>query len=112
MDVYTGRVMSHDEAELRLEQVPETRRAPIFARHINFVRHTSRRICKNSSPGARSQRSIRSQRQADKGQMTNPLTGLVEPRCYVKSYGCDGGVDYGHLDYDAFGDSCFLRQTY
>jgi hypothetical protein len=29
--------------------------------------------------------------------MTNPLTGLVEPRCYVKSYGCDGGVDYGHL---------------
>ena len=36
-------------------------------------------------------------REMDKGQMTNPVTGVVEARRYVKSYGCDGGNDYGHL---------------
>lgn len=29
------------------------------------------------------------------GQRTNPLTGLIEPRAFPKTYGCDGGVDYG-----------------
>jgi hypothetical protein len=31
------------------------------------------------------------------GERTNPLTGAKEPRRFPKSYGCDGGVDYGHL---------------
>lgn len=29
------------------------------------------------------------------GVRINPLTGLQEPRVFPKSYGCDGGVDYG-----------------
>ena len=31
------------------------------------------------------------------GNRVNPLTGENEPRTFPKSYGCDGGVDYGHL---------------
>lgn len=31
------------------------------------------------------------------GERTNPLTGETEPRVFPKSYGCDGGVDYGNL---------------
>jgi hypothetical protein len=31
------------------------------------------------------------------GQRTNPLTGLEEPCAFPKTYGCDGGVDYGLL---------------
>lgn len=29
------------------------------------------------------------------GERINPLTGEKEPRTFPKSYGCDGGVDYG-----------------
>ena len=31
------------------------------------------------------------------GQRVNPLTGQPEPRTFPKSYGCDGGFDYGYL---------------
>ncbi len=31
------------------------------------------------------------------GDRINPLTGESEPRSFPKSYGCDGGVDYGHV---------------
>ncbi len=31
------------------------------------------------------------------GSRINPLTGETEPRAFPKSYGCDGGVDYGYL---------------
>jgi len=31
------------------------------------------------------------------GNRVNPLTGKIEPRTFPKSYGCDGGVDYGYL---------------
>ena len=31
------------------------------------------------------------------GERANPLTGIQEPRRFPKSYGCDGGADYGNL---------------
>ncbi len=31
------------------------------------------------------------------GTRINPLTGREEPRAFPKTYGCDGGVDYGFL---------------
>ncbi len=96
MDVYTGRVMSHDEAESRLEQIPKTSpaefRPPYQFRPPYVEAHLQELESRGEKP-----KSYPFQRQADKGQMTSPLTGLMEPRCYVKSYGCDGGVDYGHL---------------
>ena len=33
----------------------------------------------------------------DLGEMVNPLNGVREKRIFPKSYGCDGGIDYGHL---------------
>ena len=96
MDVYTGRVLSRDEAESRLEQVPKTQgsdfRPPYQFRPPYVEKYLQELESRREKP-----KIYPFQRQADKGQMTNPLTGLVEPRCYVKSYGCDGGVDYGHL---------------
>jgi hypothetical protein len=96
MDVYTGRVMSSDEAESRLERVPKTPgadfRPPYQFRPPYVEKHLQELESRGEKPKV-----YPFQRQVDKGQMTNPLTGLVEPRCYVKSYGCDGGVDYGHL---------------
>ena len=96
MDVYTGRVMARDEAESRLERVPKTRgadfRPPYQFRPPYVEKHFQELESRGEKPKLYPFR-----READKGQMTNPLTGLVEPRCYVKSYGCDGGVDYGQL---------------
>ncbi|MCP4173673.1 MAG: PQQ-binding-like beta-propeller repeat protein [Fuerstiella sp.] len=96
MDVYTGRVLSRDEAESRLERAPKTRgadfRPPYQYRPPYVEAHLQELQSRGEKP-----KSYPFLRQADKGQMTNPLTGVVEPRCYVKSYGCDGGVDYGHL---------------
>jgi hypothetical protein len=31
------------------------------------------------------------------GERINPLTGIVEPRTFPRSYGCDGGIDYGEF---------------
>jgi hypothetical protein len=96
MNVYTGRVMSRDQAESRLDQAPKSPgadfRPPYQFRPPYVEEHLQELESRGEKP-----KSYPFQRQADKGQMTNPLTGLVEPRCYVKSYGCDGGVDYGHL---------------
>lgn len=35
--------------------------------------------------------------QPKNGVRISPLTGLEESRVFPKSYGCDGGIDYGHL---------------
>ena len=96
MDVYTGRVMSRDEAESRLEQVPKTPDADFRPPYQFRPPYVEEQFQELESRGEKP-KIYPFQRQADKGRMTNPLTGLVEPRCYVKSYGCDGGVDYGHL---------------
>jgi len=96
MDVYTGRVMSRDEAESRLERVPKTPgvdfRPPYQFRPPYVEKHFQELESRGEKPKLYPFR-----RETNKGQMMNPLTGVVEPRCYVKSYGCDGGVDYGHL---------------
>ena len=41
------------------------------------------------------------------GSRVNPLTGQTEPRTFPKSYGCDGGVDYGNLFTMRSGTSAF-----
>ena len=95
-DVYTGRAMSRSEAEFRLERVPKTLgpdfRPPYQYRPPYVETHLEKLQSKGEKP-----KSYPFLRQTDKGQMINPLTGVLERRCYVKSYGCDGGVDYGHM---------------
>jgi hypothetical protein len=80
-DVYTGRVLTSKEQQ---------------SIDIEFPRRDLRAIQPNQyrppyqlddwNPG-----------EPAAGNRVNPLTGETEPRAFPKSYGCDGGVDYGYL---------------
>lgn len=78
-DIYTGRVLAESE------------------------KYELRQSLKASDPSKHEPSQYRPPRQADAwkpeqpviGIRTNPLTGLKEPRAFPKTYGCDGGVDYG-----------------
>ena len=45
------------------------------------------------------------------GERTNPLTGEKEPRTFPKTYGCDGGVDYGSFYTLRAGTPAFYDKT-
>jgi outer membrane protein assembly factor BamB len=45
------------------------------------------------------------------GKRINPLTGQEEPRRFPKSYGCDGGFDYGNLFTMRSGTAAFYDKT-
>ncbi len=95
MDVYTGRVLSEASALARLGTIPETladETRPPYQYRPPFINEKPR-----PDPGAPPNAKWPFQREVDKGEMINPMTGLNEPRRFVKSYGCDGGNDYGHL---------------
>ena len=80
-DVYTGRVMGSDEeTEIRKihGKVDLTNLQP-----SQYRPPTQTNAWKPEKPKV--------------GIRTNPLTGEKEPRTFPKSYGCDGGIDYGHL---------------
>lgn len=45
------------------------------------------------------------------GERKNPITGEMEPRAFLKTYGCDGGVDYGDLYTLRSGTAAFYDKT-
>ena len=45
------------------------------------------------------------------GERINPLTGETEPRSFLKTYGCDGGVDYGSFYTLRAGTPAFYDKT-
>ena len=45
------------------------------------------------------------------GERINPLTGQKEPRAFPKTYGCDGGVDYGSFYTLRAGTPAFYDKT-
>ncbi len=45
------------------------------------------------------------------GERVNPLTGEVEPRDFPKTYGCDGGVDYGDFYTLRSGTAAYYDKT-
>jgi len=45
------------------------------------------------------------------GERVNPMTGLKEPRVFPKTYGCDGGVDYGMFYTLRSGTAAFYDKT-
>ena len=80
-DAYTGRILTKSEA-------PELRQSygPVDLETIQPSQYrppTQKNDWKPDAPRA--------------GERINPLTGETEPRTFPKSYGCDGGVDYGNL---------------
>jgi hypothetical protein len=80
-DVYTGRVMGSDE---------ETE---IRKRHgkVDLETLQPSQYRPPKQPNAWKPEKPRA------GERINPMTGEKEPRTFPKSYGCDGGLDYGHL---------------
>ena len=45
------------------------------------------------------------------GERVNPLTGEFEPRTFPKTYGCDGGIDYGILFTLRSGTAAYYDKT-
>ena len=80
-DVYTGRVLSDAEQLQQLANLPGRDIAAAQPNQYRPPYQTDDWNPKKPVPGER----------------VNPLTGEKEPRSFPKSYGCDGGVDYGHL---------------
>ena len=80
-DVYSGRVMGSDEEiEIRKQH------GKVDLKNLQpsqFRPPTQTNAWKPKKPVA--------------GTRINPLTGDKEPRTFPKSYGCDGGIDYGNL---------------
>lgn len=81
MDAYTGRALSPAEAARAASRFPDfDANAP---QPNQYRPPTQRDAWKPDAPLA--------------GQRVNPLTGQLEPRAFPKSYGCDGGLDYGFV---------------
>jgi outer membrane protein assembly factor BamB len=80
-DVYTGRVLAADEPHAAGTNLPSRDRE--VSQPVQYRPPYQSDDWKPEKPAA--------------GDRINPLTGNKEPRTFPKSYGCDGGVDYGHL---------------
>jgi outer membrane protein assembly factor BamB len=80
-DVYTGRVLSDREQSQLSPDLPSRDRGATQPNQYRPPYQTDDWNPKKPAPGER----------------INPLTGEKEPRTFPKSYGCDGGVDYGAL---------------
>ena len=81
-DVYTGRILTDDETQLLKKQ-------PFAKVDLKTVQPSQYR------PPA--QRDDWKPKPPVAGYRQNPLTGETEPRVFPKSYGCDGGFDYGNI---------------
>ncbi len=80
-DIYTGRILSPDENKSLRSQLgkPDSEeREP-----TQYRPPTQKNAWKPGKPKA--------------GDRISPLTGLKTPRSFPKSYGCDGGINYGHI---------------
>lgn len=80
-DVYTGRQLAGQESPELRQSFSETDKQTI--QPSQYRPPTQKDDWKPEAPRA--------------GERVNPLTGETEPRVFPKSYGCDGGVDYGLL---------------
>ncbi len=80
-DVYTGRVLAPEEARAAAASLPSRDREAPQPNQYRPPYQTD--DWKPAKPAA--------------GDRVNPLTGEKQPRSFPKSYGCDGGVDYGHV---------------
>lgn len=97
-DIYTGRVFDESE-QLTLRKSlppPDLRTAQKSYYHAP---HQKKALLPNPPDPALA------------GERVNPLTGLKEPRVIPKTYGCDGGVDYGMFYTLRAGTAAFYDKT-
>jgi outer membrane protein assembly factor BamB len=94
-DIYTGRVLDDSERmDLR-----------------NKLTATSPSIAEPSQYRPPRQQDAWKPKKPVVGQRKNPITGEMEPRAFLKTYGCDGGVDYGDLYTLRSGTAAFYDKT-
>lgn len=94
-DMYTGRVMEESEhPELRSE-LPKV--DAVTPEPSQYRPPRQKDAWKPDQPVA--------------GERINPLTGQKEPRTFPKTYGCDGGVDYGSFYTLRAGTPAFYDKT-
>jgi len=82
-DVYTGRMLDAAEVPSSSRSVAHSPAELEKVQQNQYRPPTQKDDWKPGAPVA--------------GTRVNPLTGDYEPRAFPKSYGCDGGFDYGHL---------------
>ena len=81
MDAYTGRPLTDAEVQQIASRFPAF--DPSTPQPNQYRPAKQRDAWKPEAPLA--------------GERSNPLTGRPEPRAFPKSYGCDGGLDYGFV---------------
>ena len=94
-DVYTGRVFGPDEATALRASLSKPNRD---TREPSQYRPPSQKNAWKPEPPR-------------PGQRINPLTGVEEVRTFPKTYGCDGGIDYGNFFTMRSGTAAFYDKT-
>lgn len=78
-DMYTGRILDKTEQTALRKKLPDIGR---FSHQPAYYHAPHQKTMLHPKPPVA-------------GTRINPLTGFKEPRVFPKTYGCDGGVDYG-----------------
>jgi outer membrane protein assembly factor BamB len=94
-DMYTGRILHKSEAPTLRKKLPDVGRSTPQPSYYH----------------APHQKTYLSPDPPLAGERVNPLTGLKEPRVFPKTYGCDGGVDYGLFYTLRSGTAAFYDKT-
>ena len=94
-DIYTGRVLDESEQPELRAKLPKT---------DSSLREPSQYRPPRQVDAWKPEQPIA-------GERTNPLTGETEPRAFPKTYGCDGGVDYGSFYTLRSGTPAFYDKT-
>ena len=97
-DIYTGRIFDEsEEATLRKSLPPLDLKTPQLGYY--HPPHQKTRLLPNPPDPILA------------GERVNPITGQKEPRIFPKTYGCDGGVDYGSFYTLRSGTAAFYDKT-
>jgi len=91
-DVYTGRALSVPETSARRRSLAED-----LGRPEQPYQYRPPWVSKSIATSQPAHSGPPFTVPLSKGHHINPLTGVREPRAFLKTYGCDGGVDYGYL---------------
>lgn len=94
-DMYTGRILHASEASDLRKRLPDIGRS---TPQPSYYHAPHQKTYLNPDPPL-------------VGERINPLTGLKEPRAFPKTYGCDGGVDYGLFYTLRSGTAAFYDKT-
>ncbi len=97
-DIYTGRIFDDSEQMALRKSLP----APDLKtpqKSYYHAPHQTKALLPNPPDPALA------------GERVNPMTGLKEPRVIPKTYGCDGGVDYGMFYTLRAGTAAFYDKT-